>query len=794
MSENNSLKILKELDDRYIVRDRIDAGKAGSVYRVSQVSLSLDRAMKILDPKKQEIPHEEFERTFSKEIKLLTELTHRNVVKIMDAGKILYDGKNQPCYVMDLVHTPEGADGPLNLASFFDLEASNILILDVIEQLLNGIAYLHSKQVLHCDLKPQNILLEQHSENDLEVRITDLGVSKVLGPVTNGSEETYLYGSPSYAPGYAQEYINNQKKRIPREKLREEYFPHFDLFSLGATLAECLSTDKIPLRDRDFKKLVDKPKTNISAAFNRSEYAILKRIVMRLTTEEKDKNYPDIEAVRQDIRKLQDEYLWPLDVREMAVGGSPHILTQPLERVYASKRAYRIIRHPVFQRLHFLNQLNFVYLIYSGAHHSRFTHSLSAFEMAKRYIEGLVGDPLFKYLMGRSDYELFLLSALIHDIGHYPLAHALEDLYNSPESDIKQDYDSRMVNWFLKYKPHTGGKDEVASLEEIIKEDWGFNTEQIVRIVAKKGTPESEVEHLIKSMIDGSIDIDKVSYLIYDSYFTGASYGLGIDLNALLSSLVVIPEITAAGVTHTQLGITDKGIAPADSIIAARYSMFTRVYWHHVNRGIMVTLQYAAFEIFSGDYRVWKFEDYLNETVNLCDLEAAHLLEKKMDEVVKKAHREGKEIRNPITGLLDGSRRLYRRIIAFSNIQDSSIHEKLTGTSREKLEALRFELTDKIGRILKKTIIDGDVLLDVPLKDKRKDILKDLFVDIPFGTPQYRKLEDISGQSRAIYSNFQDLVRKCRIFINPDIWEPIEGSDTDRQIRELICKIMKDLD
>src|SRR5262249_35191471 len=146
-----------------------------------------------------------------------------------------------------------------------------------------------------------------------------------------------------------------------------------------------------------------------------------------------------------------------------------------------SDRAYELITHPVFQRLQNLNQLNFVYMLYSGAKHSRFLHSLSTYEMGKRYIEGLLGDSYFKYMMYKEDYELFLTGALLHDIGQYPLAHAIEDLgdeaFTRPGSGVKTDF--QMFKPFLEMKDRRG-----QTLEDQLRgKNWRMDVDRLVRIL-----------------------------------------------------------------------------------------------------------------------------------------------------------------------------------------------------------------------------------------------------------------------------------------------------------------------
>lgn len=770
----------KTISGRYKVVKRINRGGSGAVYRVTQIGIDVDRALKVLDPERElvdRIGKEAFRKTFQEEIKLLSEITHRNIVKILDAGLTGETGSESPYYVMELVQAPAGREQPIDLEEFFTSAGTKEVLVNILEQILDGVCYLHDRQVLHCDLKPKNILLEQKGPTEFEAKITDLGVSKSFSHDKREAHEgadndfTYLYGSESYAPAYAHPFMNG-KKRISRRDLQEEYLPHFDLFCLGTSLIKCLSSEPIPEKDRNFVKMLKSPKPNVTKILDEQDSDLLKLIALKLTCEDKTLCYRSAHALREDLRKLRAEYLWPLGIQEMAVGGAHRTITQPTEKVYLSKRAYDIISHPVFQRLQNLNQLNFVYLLYPGSRHSRFLHSLAAYEMAKRYIEGLIGDPYFKHVMGKGDYEHLLAAGLLHDIGQYPLAHALEDLrgatLNGVICTVKRDYE--MAEQLLKLVPR-GSKGSIADL---LCQQWQIDPDRLLRIIARGPVP-SQSDKLIKSMIDGAIDIDKVSYLTYDSFFSGARFGLGIDLDAFLSSLIAVPPSTSEGETRDcQLGISDKGIAPAESVIAARYSMFTRVYWHHTNRAIMAMLQYAAARVFLSSHQPFTFDDYIRETLFFSDLEAVRLLHNRLEASKSTSGNDISEFKNPLTGLLDGTRRIYKRITSFARDPheetDHDIHKFLVSRKYEELDTIRKDLTNKLRHVLRRSLIDGDLLLDVPRVDKETDALKPLYVYRPYASKKYAGLHDISKITGAIHENFQNLVKKCRVFLSPETW------------------------
>jgi uncharacterized protein len=705
------------IDSKYKVQKELGHGDAGTVYRVTQLSIEVDRAFKILNPKLPGVSDEAFSKGFSDERRKLSLLTHKNLVKLIDAGDYEAEpGKKVPYYVTDLVRPPEGKEHAFTFADWAGAVKTRDSFVKILLQFADGLSYLHSHRCLHFDIKPSNVLLEHVGGDEYELKITDLGSSKILPPAASDPHDTYVIGTPYYAPDYVLPYLN-QSKRVSTAQLLK-WFPHFDLFCLGSTLAVIVSDVQMgPMRD--FQKLLNEPKSNVLLALN-GDFDVLKRIILRLVSANKDECFPNIESVAEAFKKFQPEYILPLGVPEMAVGGAHRTLTQPREKVYFSERAYEVVEHRAFQRLHNLNQLNFVYMLYSGARHSRFSHSLATYEMAKRYIEGLLGDIYFKYLMYKTDFELFLAAALLHDIGQYPLAHAIEDLRDVKvdgfKSEVRADYE--MAEHFLTLRPSGGGP----SISDLLRKKWHLDMDALVRVISKK-TAKSETERIIQSMLDGPIDVDKVSYLLYDSYFTGARYGLGIDLDGLLSSLVAIPPDLEAG-RHSQIGLSDDGIVAGEGVISARYSMFSRVYWHHFNRAIMAMVTYAAAKVFLPPLKACTFDEYIAKTFGYSDPDALTYISGLLDQAIAKSG--GKTISNPLSGLLDGTRAVHRRFLTFSGrpgSETAKVHLWLTSRDFGELESTRREILEKLSKTLHLQLEDSDVLLDVPRAGKTADMI-----------------------------------------------------------------------
>ncbi len=240
------------------------------------------------------------------------------------------------------------------------------------------------------------------------------------------------------------------------------------------------------------------------------------------------------------------------------------VLRDPLwDTIRLDATAERIVDSAAFQRLRYIKQLGLANLVYPGATHTRFDHALGVYHLAQRALAVLETRGELA-CVDAADCRLIALAALLHDIGHYPFSHAVEEL----EEGRIPGYHEAVVGIFL------ADPDVRAALESVAP-DGPARVEALIR-----GSSPSPLQGLVS----GSIDLDKIEYLKRDARFCGVPYG-DVDVDRLLDALRVVAD---PATDRLEVGVHEKGVAALESLLFAKYQMFRNVYWHHAVRAATV--------------------------------------------------------------------------------------------------------------------------------------------------------------------------------------------------------------
>jgi HD superfamily phosphohydrolase len=355
--------------------------------------------------------------------------------------------------------------------------------------------------------------------------------------------------------------------------------------------------------------------------------------------------------------------------------------------------------------------------VYPGATHTRFEHALGAYHLA-RVTMGLLrerGD-----LAGVSDEECAItaVAALLHDVGHYPFSHAVEEL------EVDQ------------IRRHTDiARDLITGeLAAILEERWDADPSVVASLVAgpQQGDPPlTETQLLLRSLLDSSLDVDKLDYLVRDARGANVPYGV-VDTQRLIGTLAVRrDEDGRAG-----LAVETKGVSALQSLVFAKHLMFATVYWHHACRAGVVMLLRALQEALRAGY-----------------VEAASV--ERCDDAELMAALGSSDAPDVVAALARGlrDRRLYKRAVEIG-VDDERF---------DRLERLWFRPAQRAvledGWAASCGAHEAGVLLDVP---EPRPIVVDLPVIVDGG--EASEWDHVSGLSTTDLDRFQQWVRKIRVF------------------------------
>lgn len=196
----------------------------------------------------------------------------------------------------------------------------------------------------------------------------------------------------------------------------------------------------------------------------------------------------------------------------------------------------------LLQRLRYIRQLGFSYLVYPGANHTRFEHSLGTMFLADVAAR--------RFGLTDRDRMLVVAAGLLHDVGHGPFSHASEPL---------------MEQFLLT--THDDIEGIVSQGTGDILEEHGIDPKELCRVV--KGN------HRLSGIIHGDLDVDRMDYLLRDAYYTGAPYGT-VDAQRLIRHLIQTPD--------GETVLDENGVNAAESLLISRTLMRPSVYYHHVSR------------------------------------------------------------------------------------------------------------------------------------------------------------------------------------------------------------------
>ncbi len=406
----------------------------------------------------------------------------------------------------------------------------------------------------------------------------------------------------------------------------------------------------------------------------------------------------------------------------------PHQLDVPF-----TPRVRSLVDTAEFQRLRQITQLGLAARIYPGATHTRFEHALGVFHNAIQYLWQLGKDARFAATVDPHQAEVLMVAALLHDLGHWPFCHPIEDMGLADLPPHEQ-----FAAEFLAPDRELG---------MVLRDEWNIQPEEVLDVLVAK--TDSTALRLMRSVLSGPIDIDKMDYLERDSLHAGVPYGRNFDRARLIQSLLV----NEAG---DGLAISAKGKTAAELMVFARYVMFSEVYWHHAVRSATCMFARSFFELHQS-------------------LDLKSLFKLSEFDVIRELRQTA--VGTPVASLLDGlfgaKRQLHKRVLELSLYQTPDLYRQVAGRPYRELVNVARRLSERVSQELGCEVQSTDLLIDAPPLHKEVEFKVSIYHP---KERRYHALSEVSPVVNALArTQFDDYVKRVRLFAAPPLAKQLAG-------------------
>lgn len=452
--------------------------------------------------------------------------------------------------------------------------SSRVEVLRTLRDVCLQLHAIHAAGFAHGDISMQNIGLDEHGV----VHLTDF--EHIVG------EENLRRRRVAATPGYG--HPDKLTAAVGSQPAVSDH-QRWDKYALGQVLLNLLthltphSTPELTARNQRAIRLLGA--LMLDGRNNDVELALgLDREFFQ--SEQLASMHEVVEALDRLLKRQRAEDRVPelsaSLTRVMEVGGS--------RPVPFTRRVDRITDNAYMRKLDDFNQLGLISYIWPTATHRRKEHALGTFGVCVSFVRGLVDDPenpLFEIIMSPERVRVVLLAALLHDVGHYPIAHDLEEAH-----DVAFAHERRSAALI-----QSGDLASVISAPEA-DEGWDVDPIDVASVIDGTPLPGSTMgRHLVSmlhSIISGPIDADKLDYLRRDGAHLNVRAGGGLDSERLIAALTVATVPSADGSVSLRVAVRNKARRPAELVGRIRSHMFGVAYWHHSYRAIKAMIQWIV--------------------------------------------------------------------------------------------------------------------------------------------------------------------------------------------------------
>ncbi|HEV2127742.1 MAG TPA: HD domain-containing protein [Thermomicrobiales bacterium] len=399
-----------------------------------------------------------------------------------------------------------------------------------------------------------------------------------------------------------------------------------------------------------------------------------------------------------------------------------------------------LIDTTAFQRLDRVQQLGFVSHIWPGAKHTRFEHSLGVMHLARRSAVRLSQRANGGWVR-LDDIRTVAAAALLHDIGHYPFSHAIEELGSPvlPHEAVGR----RLI--------------EEGELADVLRDACRLDPARVASLIHGERSQLPPRDRILFQILSGTLDVDKLDYLPRDARACHVPYG-GVDTDRLIGALdlAMIEAVDQEG-EDARVVVTPKGISALHSLINARQEMFDNVYWHHTNRTCMVMLLRAVQDALGHERiapeELWRLDD-------------ASLLNR------LQAPEMPNTTRQLATAL--ATRDFHKRALEVSN-RAIELYGRLgnlwfdPGARRE----VECQLAASLSERLEREVSEAAILIDIPKPEKWKSDVWVVYERPPVGMRKQMHWKEVVGVDDADFKRYEEHRRLIRIVTRPELREVV---------------------
>jgi len=374
-------------------------------------------------------------------------------------------------------------------------------------------------------------------------------------------------------------------------------------------------------------------------------------------------------------------------------------------RVYDNE--LKIIDTPIFQRLRRIRQLSGAHLIYPGAQHTRFEHSLGVMHIASMAGQALAE----KGVVSFDDIQNLRLAGLLHDIGHGPFSHLFEEIFEEKRKISHEDL----------------GRDIILKTEigDIISKN-GFDK----KLITKLAFGDSKLQFM-NEIISGVLSADMMDYLLRDGYFTGAEHAK-IDHHRLTHSLDVYKN---------KLALDKSSLVNFETMMISRFQMFKAVYFHKTVR--------------AGEVMLLEAMDLAEDELGLSSMNLDEYLKLSDDVILAKLLNLPEH-----NSKLKASKKIATNYLN-RNLFKSVFESTLTGKAitKKRMHELREEISKSSKVDINEIFVDSSNTSSIPLSPSKKESKSIILLEVDNNKTKAKEIQISNIQLVSVMSGFMKILR-----------------------------------